>query len=191
MNGDTQLSLTADAAKGPAARETPPALMIVAYGTPAGQAALSTNQHGATYYSNANTLKPWRNAVALAAVHTAGTHVFAFKKTKKQKQPKAATPCLICGVLRGRHGLFHGAVDIDIYISLPPLKSGAAMPITRSSGDWDHLGRAVGDALVTASIVVDDSQITDGHVHKRYAGTGPMTLDRPGAVIRIWQVTPS
>jgi Holliday junction resolvase RusA-like endonuclease len=69
-------------------------------------------------------------------------------------------------------------------------------PTTRGSGDWDKLSRAIGDALVDAEAIVDDSQICEAHVYKRYA-VGPdlpriyvrdVHWERPGAQIRLRQL---
>jgi Holliday junction resolvase RusA-like endonuclease len=53
--------------------------------------------------------------------------------------------------------------------------------------DKDKLVRAVGDALVTAGVVKDDSLFVRDHDSgcKRYANPG----EQPGAWIRIWRVT--
>jgi Holliday junction resolvase RusA-like endonuclease len=37
-------------------------------------------------------------------------------------------------------------------------------PITRGGGDWDKLARAIGDSLVDAGVLKDDSQICDAFV---------------------------
>jgi Holliday junction resolvase RusA-like endonuclease len=37
--------------------------------------------------------------------------------------------------------------------------------------DGDKLGRAIGDALTQAGVLLDDSRIVDWHIHKRYGRT--------------------
>ncbi|GIH76163.1 RusA family crossover junction endodeoxyribonuclease [Planobispora longispora] len=163
-----------------------PLLTITAYGTPVGQGAISHGRHGRGYHSNAATLLPWRAAVAAAAMRTAGTHAH---QPPLGIAPRSG-PCLRCGIRRAEHGLLDGPLALAVDIALPILKSDPdrAEPTTRSSHDWDHHARAVGDALGEASIWRDDSQVVDGRLRKRYVGH-PDALERPGALIRIWKAS--
>jgi Holliday junction resolvase RusA-like endonuclease len=64
-------------------------------------------------------------------------------------------------------------------------------PLTRGGGDWDKLARAIGDSLVDAGVMKDDSQIVEAHIEKRYAVSRDLTKiyipgvhwEQPGAHI--------
>ena len=166
-----------------------PLIVITAYGDPEGQGRISYSKHGRGYYTNDARLKPWRKAVRDAAMAELGTH----QHVPPTGEKGAAGPCMVCRIPKKNHGLLSGALRTEFIVSLPKLKSAPKTrildPVTRSSGDWDHHGRSIGDALTQASVMCDDSQIIDGRVAKYYVGH-PMALDRPGAVIRIWRIAP-
>ncbi|MEO3860939.1 RusA family crossover junction endodeoxyribonuclease [Acrocarpospora sp. B8E8] len=184
----TDLDLIAASAASPAGAA--PHLTITVHGDPEPQGAISYSKHGRGYYSNDPTLKVWREAVRNAAMVRLGTHQHVPGLGEKKK---SAGPCLVCDRKKKDHGLLTGALRAEFIVSLVRPKSVPVTrdPITRSSGDWDHHGRSIGDALTQASVMCDDSQIVDGRVAKYYAGSGrPLVLDRPGAVIRIWALDP-
>jgi hypothetical protein len=104
--------------------------------------------------------------------------------TKERKGQSGG--CLTCGIPRRDHGLYTGALAVLMVVTVEPPLTPPALPATRSSGDWDHHGRAVGDALTQASVWRDDGQVVDGRVRMFYPGH-PLALDRPGAVIHIWR----
>lgn len=162
-----------------------PLVTITAYGTPAPQGAISYNGVGRGYYSNDKTLRPWRAAVRDAAMEVLGTH--EHEPPTRERKGRSG-PCAACGIPRRDHGHLRGAYVVLMTVTLPPLANPRALPVTRSSGDWDHHGRAIGDALTQASVWADDSQVVDGRVRKFYPGH-PLALDRPGAVIQIWRVS--
>lgn len=172
-----ELSGPAGAGEGDGPLSSPPALVVYAFGDPAGQGAIRRNPHGkGSYHANAATLKPWRKAVQAAACETSGRH--PYKDPAKRKQ------CAVCGIPKDRHALLLGAVALDIAVTVPALKADRAHPITRSSSDWDHYGRAISDAL-TGVVYADDSQVVDGRCRKTYPG---VVLNRPGALIRVWSI---
>ena len=74
------------------------------------------------------------------------------------------------------------ALDIEFVmprpVSLPKTK---ATPPAIKRPDQDKLTRAVCDALTSAGVYLDDSQVIDCHVRKRIAELGEV----PGARIRI------
>lgn len=74
------------------------------------------------------------------------------------------------------HRAFTGPVRLEVVFWLHrPLsapKTQDVLPITRGGGDWDKLARAIGDSLVDAGVLRDDSQIVAGCVEKFYA-VGP------------------
>ncbi|GAA4100800.1 RusA family crossover junction endodeoxyribonuclease [Nonomuraea soli] len=162
-----------------------PLLSITVYGTPVGQGAISHNRRGRGYHSNGAKLLPWRARVAAAAMEAAGTHRHIPPITPGSRP---SGPCQVCKLRKARHGRFDGALWIEIEILLPPVASapGRRWPTTRSSYDWDHLARAVCDALGEASIWNDDSQIVSGLLSKRYAGLND-PQERPGALVRVWR----
>ncbi|OLT24351.1 hypothetical protein BJF79_13485 [Actinomadura sp. CNU-125] len=168
---------------------TPNHLTFTVLGTPIGQGRISYGKSGRGYHSNGKTLKPWRQLVTAAAEHATGHHAHTKPpKAKNEKDDRRAKPCIICGAKPGDHGLYRGPVGMDLTLTFnPPKTVRRPWPITRSSGDWDHLGRAVSDAL-TSVLWPDDSQIIEGRVRKTYAGQHG-ALAEPGALIRVWQVT--
>ena len=184
MTAHEQLGL-ADTTAGPGA----PALTITVLGHPIGQGRISHGKHGRGYHSNGKTLKPWRAKVTAAAEQATGEHAHVKPpKPKGQKEPdRGAKPCIICQRMPGDHGLYRGPVRLDVVFTFPPLKTPRPWPVTRSSGDWDHLGRAISDALTTV-LWPDDSQIVDGQIRKVYAGA-PGSLTEPGALICIWEIS--
>lgn len=143
----------------------PDLVVVVRYPKPVGQGRISYGQTGRGYHSNGKKLKPWRAAVKAAAVDA----------------------------LRGA-GPIEGPVILDITVTVPKPKSApkrrTSWPVTRYSGDWDHLGRAVSDALSEAQVWGDDSQVVEGTVRKVYPGEGLHALDVPGAVVQVWSVAP-
>lgn len=146
-------------------------VVLVHHDKPVGQGRISHGPTGRGYHSNGKTLKPWRNKVRAAAL---AAH-------------------------RGRPP-FTGPLILDITITVPKPKSAPKLrvswPVTRYSGDWDHLGRAISDALSedprknVAGVICDDSQIVEGTVRKVYPCEGLYALEQPGAFIQIWELAP-
>jgi len=189
----TQLSLTPDTIRDDDQDE----YVITVYGTPAGQGALSFLGKGrGAKHTNEKYLKPWRKAVSTAAQAVAGTHPCAAPprpKTKPDEKPAPPLPCTLCGVLPSLHGLLRGPVGIEITVSVvqptTAAKRGDAWPANRTSSDIDHHARAVLDALTHASLWQDDAQVVELCARKVWAGGASLdALDRPGAVIRVWQL---
>ncbi|MER6892006.1 RusA family crossover junction endodeoxyribonuclease [Streptomyces halstedii] len=162
-----------------------PGLVVTVLGEPVGQGAISYGRHGRGYHSNDKTLRPWRAKVAQAAADLTGQHPFTKPpKVRGQKDDRRVRPCTVCGLKPGEHGLYRGPLVVDIALTVPALKTvRRRWPTTRSSGDWDHLGRAISDAL-TGVLWPDDSQVIDGRVRKFYPGAAG-ALTEPGAVITI------
>ncbi|MEV2277811.1 RusA family crossover junction endodeoxyribonuclease [Nocardiopsis sp. NPDC049922] len=156
---------------------------VTVYGTPVGQGAISYGKHGKGYHRNARALDSWRDTVRDAALQAIGRHLHAAWVGN-------GAPCARCGVMARQHALFTGPVALDAVVTLAALKSdpNRAWPLTRSSFDWDHHGRALSDAL-SGVLWVDDSQIVDGRVRKTYPDRGPDALDRPGVLLRAWEVS--
>ncbi|MFE9845825.1 RusA family crossover junction endodeoxyribonuclease [Streptomyces goshikiensis] len=70
-------------------------------------------------------------------------------------------------------------------------KTRITWPTTRDSGDLDKLLRSTFDALTTAGAIADDSRIVEVTARKMHPGEGLDALDAPGAVIRVWKLTPA
>lgn len=87
-----------------------------------------------------------------------------------------------------------GPIRIEATITVQRPKSAPkrrrTWPITRSSGDIDKHARNLLDALTDASLIRDDSQVTELYVTKDYAGAEPGGLAVPGIVVDVWQVEP-
>lgn len=191
---DVDPAATTAAGPRPAAEYT-----ITVYGTPAGQGRVSFMGNGRAIHSNQKVLKPWRDAVSSAAQETAGTHPYnGGPRTPKakpgEKRPKTAPqPCLTCGTLPSLHGLLDGPLGVEITVSVAQpaaaAKRGDVWPANRTSSDIDHHARAVLDSLTHASLWQDDAQVVELCARKVWAGgVGIDALDRPGAVIRVWQL---
>lgn len=163
------------------------ALVITVLGAPVGQGAISYNKGGRGYHSNGKILKPWRAKVTAAAEQATGLHApVKPPKRKGEKGDRRVKPCIICKLTPAEHGLHRGPVCVDVTLTFAPLKTPRRWPVTRSSGDWDHLGRAISDAL-TGVLWADDSQIVEGRVRKLYVGA-PGSLSEPGAIIRVFDI---
>lgn len=174
-------------------------LVITAYGTPAGQGRISCFGKGRAIHSNEKDLKPWRAAVSAAAQAVAGTHPCAAPPKPKRKpgeKPAPPLPCTICGTLPALHGLLRGPVGVELTVSVAQsaaaAKRGDVWPANRKASDIDHHARAILDAISHASVWQDDSQVVELCARKVWAGgAGLDALDRPGAVIRVWQLPPA
>lgn len=186
-----------DATPGPdPAGASPSEFTITAYGTPAGQGAVSFFGKGIAVHTNAKKLKPWRTAISAAAREVTGAHPYtAPPKPKKKPGEKAARPpvrpCTACGTMPSLHGLLVGPVGIELTVSVAQsaaaAKRGDPWPANRTSSDIDHHARAVLDALTHASVWRDDAQVVELCARKVWAaGVGVDALDRPGAVIHVW-----
>lgn len=114
--------------------------------------------------SNLETLSHWRDLVKIGAVEAAG------------------------GFLQ-----HPGPLEVEITFWLQKPKSMTQKFFASVGGhivkkpDVDKLARAVLDALTDARLYVDDSQVTDLLVRKRYVSTAHA---HPGALIRIREAPP-
>lgn len=79
-----------------------------------------------------------------------------------------------------RGAAWPSAVALELtFVLHRPQRPKASVPIVRP--DWDKLARAVCDAL-TGVVYVDDSQVVEASVVKRYA-VGP---ELPGVEVGVW-----
>jgi crossover junction endodeoxyribonuclease RusA len=100
-----------------------------------------------------------------------------------------------------KHPMEVGPVKLDVTFWLARPRSAPktrdVRPTTRGGGDWDKLARAIGDSLVDAGVIADDSQIVDAHVQKYYAVTRDLTkiympgfhMEQPGADILLTNIS--
>lgn len=92
-----------------------------------------------------------------------------------------------------------GPVELNVVFWIARPKSAPktrdVRPLTRGGGDWDKLARAIGDSLVDAGVMKDDSQIVEAHVSKRYAVTRDLPIfikgyhwEQPGAFVMVREI---
>lgn len=83
------------------------------------------------------------------------------------------------------------AVDMTVTVARPKsTRLDVRCPVTRSSGDLDKHARLVLDALTTAGVMRDDSQVVELHARKSYCNAHPKALDVPGVRITVWALAP-
>lgn len=153
-----------------------PVFAVVVHGDPGAQGSKAYKGHRggkAILVEQSKLVKPWRSAVAAAAL--------------------AAMPS-------GWQAL-DGPLVADLIVSLPRPKSAPKTLRRLPTGppDLSKLARAAEDALETdckafrRPVMVNDSRITDyRRLAKVYAGDpwDPDALRTPGAVIRLWRYPP-
>lgn len=154
-------------------------------GIPRPQGSKTRNANGSMRESS-KYVKEWRKAIAVAAraahlnrVAMVGPMTlaveFLFPRPLKGHTVRCTQKCRV-GLGAGCHlcngSGFRLSDTAPIYMTGKP--------------DKDKLVRAVGDALVTAGVVIDDSLFVKDHESgcKRYANPG----EHPGARIRVWRI---
>jgi Holliday junction resolvase RusA-like endonuclease len=150
-----------------------PILTITVFGEPAAQGSKAykghrvsrkTGKRVAILVEQSKRVKPWRELVTAAAT-------------------EAATAV---------HGLpLRGPLFFDATFTMrrPQRIPADRLGWPSVKPDGDKLLRAVFDGLTDARIWADDGQVVDYAARKVYPGLHPSALDRPGAYIRIWEVT--
>jgi Holliday junction resolvase RusA-like endonuclease len=145
-------------------------LSFVVYGTPIPQG--SNKAYGSRIVaSNGERLRPWRSNIANAAMEAAQLNAvscfrypvivrasFYFKRPKEHY----------------RSGRF-----AEHLRPAAPL-----LPASRGYGDLDKHQRAIGDALVDAGVLDDDSLITTWRASKRFCASDS-AMQTPGVVIEV------
>jgi Holliday junction resolvase RusA-like endonuclease len=99
---------------------------------------------------------------------------------------------ILAAKLAGRNRREGGGVSLEInfVFARPPshwTKSGLAKgaPAIPPKCDWDNLGKAVSDAITdSAAIWIDDDQVVEAVVRKRYADRGEL----PGTTVTVRSV---
>lgn len=138
-------------------------------GLPATQGSKSAKgrrRNGSTILveSSAAKLKPWRAAV-VAAFAPGGVPLARFE-----------------------HGV---SVTLVVFVPRPKSTTLGLWPIGQGTGDVDKYQRAIGDALTTAGVIVDDSRVLRWDASKVFVGSvigGPGALaraDQPGAIVQV------
>lgn len=132
-------------------------------GVPATQGSKSAKgrrRNGSTILveSSAVKLKPWRAAVVAA---------FAPDGVPLARFPGAVSVALI------------------VFVPRPVTSTLGPWPIGQGTGDVDKYQRAVGDALTTAGVIVDDSRILNWDASKRYANENEDDTQDTGAWIQV------
>jgi crossover junction endodeoxyribonuclease RusA len=124
-----------------------------------------------------------------------GTGRASLKEDSKREAPWAACVGAAAVEAMGGAPMFRDtalALAVTFYFARPsghfgkrgPNKSHRdnPFPIAHTLGDWDKLGRSLGDAL-QGIVFDDDSRIVDGRVLKRFTAEG----EPPRAVVRVEQ----
>ena len=161
----------------------PAGFMVLGLPVPQGDLTCSRGPNHRLYHQNKKTLEPWRAKVEAGARRW-------ITETADEGQP----------------------LDVVLTWSLPRPKShwgtgrnadrlkDSAPAYPTPQPDLDKLTRAVFDALTASKRIVDDAQITDAVVRKRYATTREAgwssevvayvddVLTCPGVVVRIYPI---
>lgn len=118
-------------------------LEVFVAGEPVGQGAVSFLGKGRpAVHTNAKRLKPWRQAIVA-------------ETCRAMDEIGMREPLDGPAVLTAVFSMPRGKTVKRLLPSVPP--------------DWDHLGRALSDALTMAGAVADDARIVEAHTTKLYA----------------------
>lgn len=111
--------------------------------------------------SNEKDLRPWRRAVAKAAI------------------------AAMAEIQDARRPLLDGPLAVRMVFTFDKPKSVIrTMPCVRPDGD--KLARAAADSLTAAEVWADDGRVVEWTIRKVYVGHDPEALPRPGVRIAIW-----
>lgn len=168
-----------DAAPGHASGAAP-ALTITVYGEPAAQGSKkyaghrtnrSTGRTTAVLIEQSKKVKPWRAQVTEAARQAL---VAGHVGLAPIHRPQLTAPLL---------------VDVTFTVPKPARipKGRRGLPATRP--DLDKMLRALFDGITDSKVWQDDGLVVEVRSRKVYPGMHPAALDRPGAAIRIWEIT--
>lgn len=150
-------------------------LIFTAHGTPIPQGS-NRAYNGRIVSSNAARLKPWRSILTHAAL----------EEKLRTSTPTYIHPVLIRAAFYFKRPQNHYRTGKHSHLLRD---SAIAYPIGRGSGDLDKHQRALGDALVDAGVLHDDSLIAKWITEKRWADPGEL-LEHPGAVVHIDHLQP-
>src|SRR5262245_43039217 len=151
-------------------------LVVVVYGEPAPQGSKRAVRNKYTdriqQVESSAKVKPWRQAVHYAALEALGgpDGWFPFRDM--------AVYVLVTFTLARPKGHYRTGRNAHLLRDAAP-----AYPTGKP--DVDKLMRSTLDALASAGVLANDSQVVDCFGRKRYANTHPEALMAPGALIRI------
>lgn len=152
----------------------PHPLVVIAYGKPITQGSKVRNRYGGLRDDNAETLKPWREAVKTAALDV-------MRAAERITVPVSVA--LLCYFDRPT---VHYRTGRNAHL----LRDAAPLfPANVRSGDIDKLQRACFDALTDAGVFVDDSQVVHVTAWKLWTGEHVDALPIPGVRIEIRPLT--
>jgi Holliday junction resolvase RusA-like endonuclease len=137
------------------------AFSVVGIPAPQGSKRLVTSRGGKTLMIEANDARKrtWRGDIADAIVRW------------KQARPGDAALCPLDGALR---------VEVMFYLPRPKSISVRKRPFPNVKPDVDKQARSVLDALTINRVIVDDAQVVDLFVRKRYAD-----YETVGAIVKV------
>lgn len=142
-------------------------LIITVLGKPVPQGSKTKTKWG-MYDDNAETLKPWREAVKTACLDILGD------------RPPLTGPCEVSVWFYMTRPQSHYGTGRNAGV----LKTSApAYPCTRGIGDIDKLQRSCLDAMTDAGVWTDDCLAVRVYAERLWVGTGGMT--KQGARIHV------
>jgi Holliday junction resolvase RusA-like endonuclease len=173
--------------------ERPPDFECFVPGIPRPQGSKTPNRNGRGMRESSKYVKAWREAVAAAAhgvmIDVRPKEIVVYEPLDEPlmlgvefrfpRPEKHWVSCTMCRHLKsGTCALRHREDGKRVHPDAPIYMTGKP--------DKDKLVRAVGDALVMAGVVRDDSLFVRDHESgcKRYSNPG----EQPGAWIRIWRL---
>jgi Holliday junction resolvase RusA-like endonuclease len=150
-------------------------MRIVAYGKPITQGSKVRNRYSGMRDDNAKTLKPWRERVHHAALEAL------------DGKARIEGPVVIDVTFWFDRPAGHYRTGRNAHM----LRDAApAFPDNKGSGDIDKLQRACFDALTSAGVWRDDSQVVKVSASKRFCENCPgHQMPKPGVVIDVLPVT--
>jgi len=145
---------------------------LTAYGKPVTQGSKTRTRWGMRD-DNADTLRPWREAVKGAALDAMRWHDRLDGPVRVQLVYTFDRPA----------GHYRTGRNAHLLRDTAP-----RFPANRSSGDVDKLERACFDALTDGGAWKDDSQVVDVRARKVWADEHELALHIPGVLIQIQEV---
>jgi len=145
-------------------------LAFVAYGQPVPQGS-NKAFNNRIVASNGDRLKPWRNTIASAALDAS-----LLEQLGPFRDPVVVYAAFY--FTRPKHH-YRSGKHAHLLKDLAP-----HAPSGRGTGDLDKHQRAIGDALVDAGVLQDDSLITTWRATKRWCAPDA-PLQTPGAVVEV------
>lgn len=168
-----------DAAPGHASGAAP-ALTITVYGEPAAQGSKKyvghrnsrkTGKSVAVLKEQSKKVDPWRKLVTAAAEQA---RIVGYRGLIPEYLPQITDPVV---------------VDITFTVPKPQRVPAERRGLPATRPDLDKMLRAAFDGVTDSQVWKDDGLVVETTGRKVYPNSHPAALDRPGAVIRIWEIT--